>query len=129
MKFRHLLGLVSLFLLSCSTKQHVDLIIHNAMIYSVNEKFDQANTMVVNKGRLLAIGGDTLLKQYSSINTIDMKGAFIYPGFIDAHCHFTGYAMDSYKLKLFGTKSFNDIVKKVVAFAGSSHRAWIEGTG
>ena len=129
MNLRHLLCLVSLFLFSCSSKKQVDLIIHKARIYSVNEKFDVANTMVVHQGRLLAIGGDSLLQQYSSINTMDMKGAFIYPGFIDAHCHFTGYAMDSYKLKLFGTKSFNEIVKKVVAFAHSNDRTWLEGTG
>ncbi len=105
------------------------MIIHNATIYMVNEKFDLANTMVLKDGRVVAIGGDSLLKQFTSLKKINAEGKFIYPGFIDAHCHFTGYAMDAYKLKLFGTKSFSEMVSKVVAFASSSNRSWIEGTG
>ena len=36
-----------------------------------------------------------------------------FPGLIDAHCHFTGYATDMWKCELFGTKSFGEVVVKL----------------
>jgi len=113
----------------CSAKERVDLILHHAIIYTVDKQFSLATTLVVNQGKIVAIGGDSLLQQFIGIHIIDGKGKFVYPGLIDAHCHYTGYAMDAYKLKLFGTKSFDEVIQKVVAFSESNQRKWIEGTG
>jgi predicted amidohydrolase YtcJ len=119
---------ISIALFSCQ-QNNADLIVKNAHIYTVNEAFDTAQVLVIKDGKFLAVGGDSLLAIYHSENTIDAKGQYIYPGFMDAHCHFTGYAKDKYKLALFGTKSFNEVIEKLVAYARTNKRAWIEGRG
>lgn len=123
-----LLCFCSFFLFSCK-KNTADLIIKNAHIYTVNANFDTAQVIVIKDGKFIATGSDSLLELYHSDNIIDAKGQYIYPGFMDAHCHFTGYAKDKYKLALFGTKSFNEIVEKINEYAKTNKREWIEGRG
>ncbi len=120
--------LTVLFLLSC-TRQKADLIVKNAHIYTVNDTFDTCTVAVIKDGLFIAVGGDSLLQTYSATETIDAKGQYVYPGFMDAHCHFTGYAKDKYKLALFGTKSFDEVIAKLVDYAKNSQREWIEGRG
>ncbi|HAN66322.1 MAG TPA: amidohydrolase, partial [Chitinophagaceae bacterium] len=48
---------------------------------------------------------------------------------IDAHCHFTGYATDMWKCELFGTKSFEEIIEKISAYAPNAPGEWIYGRG
>lgn len=117
------------FFVACTQKKKADLLIHHAKMYTCDTAFRIASTIVVKDGRIIAIGDDTLLQHYQAKKIIDAKGECIYPGFIDAHCHYTGYAMDKYKLKLFGTTSYKEVVQKVMAYAKSSKHTWIEGTG
>lgn len=119
------LGLLLFF--SACRQNNADFIIRNAKIQTVNEHFDTATVLVIRDGKILAVGGDSLLDQYHALNELNARGAFVYPGFIDAHCHFTGYANDRYKLVLYGCQSFNEVVEKVVNYAGRSSRTWIEG--
>jgi predicted amidohydrolase YtcJ len=122
--------ILSLFILVASCKpNNADFIIRNAHIYTVNEQFDTAKVLVIKDGKFLAVGGDELLNHYHAVNTLNANGNYIYPGFIDAHCHFSGYAMDKYKLELFNTKSFQEVIGKVVDYARTNKRTWIEGRG
>ncbi|MBK7762353.1 MAG: amidohydrolase family protein [Bacteroidetes bacterium] len=127
-KWLLLLVFISIHFVAFSIIQ-VDLIIMNAKIYTIDSNFSIANVMIVDDGEIKAIGGDTLLQDYFSENTMDIKGQFVYPGFIDAHCHFVGQALDAYKLKLFGVTSFDEVIQKLVDFAKQNNRLWIEGTG
>ncbi len=120
--------IITLVLNSCS-KPNADYIIYNAKIYTVNEAFDTAQVMVIKEGKILDIGGLDLLNTYRAVNKINAQGRYIYPGFNDAHCHFTGYAMDKYKLALFGTDSFEEVVAAVVDYGARNTRQWIEGRG
>jgi predicted amidohydrolase YtcJ len=117
------------FLFACTQKKQADLIITNAHIFVSNETFDTANTLIIKNGLILAVGNDSLLSQYNAKEIRNLDGAFVYPGFNDAHCHFSGYAMDKYKLALFGTKSWNEVVSKIVAYNQTNKRTWIEGRG
>ncbi|MFQ6607782.1 MAG: amidohydrolase [Fidelibacterota bacterium] len=49
-----------------------------------------ASTLVIRGERIVAVGGEELVKEYDSTSTrvIDLEGAFIVPGFIDNHTHF-----------------------------------------
>ena len=122
-----LLSFLVILGLSACKKNNADYIFHNAHIYTVNDRFDTASTLVIKDGKILAVGGKELLNQYHALNIINAKGTYIYPGFIDAHTHFTGYAMDKYKLVLYGSKSFEEMIGKVVDYARTSKREWIEG--
>src|ERR1051325_5325881 len=87
--------LVSMFLVSCSNKkQEVDLIIHNAVIYTVDSAFSVKEAMAIKDGKIIETGSnEQILNSYSAKDVNDVGGKTIFPGFIDAHCHFLSYGM------------------------------------
>ncbi|MBL4669975.1 MAG: amidohydrolase [Flavobacteriales bacterium] len=123
---------ITLFLgiISCSNTEQADLIIHNAKIYTVNDLFDIAEAMVITDGKIVAIGPEHEIRnKYNATKTIDAKKQTIYPGFIDAHCHFVGYALNLKKVNLVGTTSFDDVIKRVIDFSKNNSDEWIIGRG
>ncbi len=109
----------ALLLSSCSEEKiKADLIIYHATIYSVDSSFTVYEAMCISGGKVLELGSNkNILKKYEAKETSDAKGKFIFPGFIDAHCHFLGYGFGLQQVDLTGTKSFNDVLGKVVDFA------------
>jgi len=106
------------------------MIIHHATIYTVDSAFSVAEAMVVKDGRIIATGtNDAILKEYESTEMIDGSGKAIFPGFIDAHCHFTGFATDMWKCELAGTTSFEEIISKIKAYSTNAPMQWIYGRG
>ena len=94
------------FTLALMAQKNADLIITNAKIYTVNQNFDTAESMVISNGKIMAIGKSAdLLKKFKSKNIQNLQGKTVFPGLIDAHCHFTGFATDQWKCELWGTKS------------------------
>jgi len=123
---------VSLFLFSCasSTQTEVDTLVTNATIYTVNPAFEKASAMAIKDGKILAIGNtDSLLKKYTSKTILDFKGKFIYPGLIDAHCHFYGYGLTLQEVDLRGTKSFEEMITRLKAFQKAKNPTFIVGNG
>jgi len=115
---------------SCKFRQKADTIIHHAIIYTANTSNDTAEAIVITDGKIVLTGSnDEVLKNYEADNLIDAGGKTILPGFIDAHCHFTGFATDMWKCDLTGTGSFNDIIDKIAAYSDTSQVQWIYGRG
>jgi predicted amidohydrolase YtcJ len=119
---------------SCNSSRQADLIIHHAVIYTVDGQFSQAQAIAVREGKIVALGSDQeILDQYTAPNVQDAGGHFIYPGFIDAHTHFLQYGVGLQQVNLVGTRSWDEVVQRVQAFvAGNSHRQaadWILGRG
>ncbi|MDI5949214.1 amidohydrolase [Flavobacterium yafengii] len=124
---------LALFLLiSCDQKNKisVDTIITDATIYSVNNSFAEASAMAIDKGKIVAIGTNReIAKQYESKNTIEAEGKFIYPGLIDAHCHFYSYGLSLQEADLRGTKSMGEIITRLKAFQKDKNPTFIVGNG
>jgi predicted amidohydrolase YtcJ len=123
-------SIIAIFLLplfSCKQTKRVDLIIKDATIYTLDKNFSKASAIIIDEGKIVDVGGDALLQFYQSDSVVSAKGQFVYPGFMDAHCHFSGYAMDQYKLNLYGVKSYQTMVDSIVAYAKTNKREWIEG--
>ncbi|MGB2342604.1 MAG: amidohydrolase [Flavobacteriaceae bacterium] len=114
--------------LSCQSPE-ADLIIHNAKIYTVNQNFDVATAVAVKDGVFIAVGGDELLSQYTSKNTVDLKGFSVYPGFIDAHCHFYNFGLLQQQLDLTGTVSFVEVIERMNDYSKSNPGVPILGQG
>jgi predicted amidohydrolase YtcJ len=119
---------------SCNTRQQADLIIHHAVIYTVDEQFGQAQALAVKDGKIVALGSDKeILDQYTAPRMEDAGGHFIYPGFIDAHTHFVGYGLGLQQVNLVGTQSWQEAVDRVKAFAAANSHLqtsdWILGRG
>ncbi|MBL4593854.1 MAG: amidohydrolase [Flavobacteriales bacterium] len=121
---------IILTVMGCSEAKQADLIIHNAKIYTVNDLFDIEEAMVIKDGKIIAIGPEhEILNEYSAKQVIDAKKQAIYPGFIDAHCHFVGYAINLKRVNLVGTTSFDEVIERVVKYASKNDNEWIVGRG
>lgn len=128
---KKIISVICLFaLLSCG-KDSADMLVYNASIYTVDSSFQVADAMVIKEGRILAVGKYADLSQkYAAKEIIDAKGASVYPGFIDAHAHFVGYGSGLFKVDLLGTKTWEEAVERVKAFAAAHPDLnWIQGRG
>lgn len=109
-------------------QKNADLIITNAKIYTVNQNFDTAESMAISNGKIVAVGKSAdILKNYKSSNVQDLHGKTVFPGLIDAHCHFTGYATDKWKCELWGTKSWDEVVARISEYAKTAPKEWLYG--
>jgi predicted amidohydrolase YtcJ len=128
---RHLFAIVVVFLCSSCINQRVDLIVHHAQIYTVNNEFATAEAMAVQDGKIVAIGtNDEILKEYKSDSLVDAKGAAVYPGFIDAHAHFLGYGQSLYAVDLMFVPTWEEAIARVKDFAAKHPgKGWIKGRG
>lgn len=68
---------------------HADLIITGANIFTVNDDAPWASAMAISEGKVVAIGTDDDVATYRNEGTQvqDLGGAFVTPGFVDAHNH------------------------------------------
>lgn len=128
MKKATLLSFCFLFLIRC-TSNDADLIIHNADIYTVNKEFDKATALVVKNGKFIAVGGEDLLEMYDAKSVVDLNGFPVYPGFIDAHCHFYNFGLLQEQLDLSGTKSFDEVVEKISEYIATHPGVPVLGQG
>ena len=115
-------------LLSQNTK--VDLIVHNAKIYTVNDQMEMAEAFAVKDTKIVAVGTNRdILSEYTSNSTFDAEGKTILPGLIDAHAHFFNYGGSLQTVNLVGTKSWDEVVEKCQAFAQKNTEGWLIGRG
>ena len=128
---RHLLALFALISFSSCIQQRVDMIVHHAQIYTVDNQFSTAEAMAVQDGKIVAVGSnDDILKEYTSDSVVNAEGATIYPGFIDAHAHFVGYGQSLFAVDLMFVSSWDEVINRVKDFAAKHPgTSWIRGRG
>jgi predicted amidohydrolase YtcJ len=129
-RFPVLFLMASSVMLLTSCKQHADLIVHNALVYTVDAAFSTAESFAVKDGKFIAIGtADEIQNKFDATETIDAGGKPVYPGFIDSHCHFYGYGAGLQQTDLVGTKSFDEVVQRIETFSKTNKAEWIIGRG
>lgn len=125
-----LILLSAIAITSCSKVEQADLIVHNAKVYSVDDQFQTFEAFAIKDGKFIGIGSDAdIAKNFASEKTINADGKPIYPGFIDAHCHFYGLGMNQQVADLVGTKSYDEIIERLVAFQKEKNVPYITGRG
>ncbi|NPA37117.1 MAG: amidohydrolase [Chlorobi bacterium] len=125
-------GLLSLINACDVKKENADLILLNGVVYTVNSDMDIAEAVAVKDGIIVAVGANEEVgNRYTSENIINLKGKSVYPGFIDAHCHFYGYGVDQLiYADLTGTKSFDEVLSVLKEFSEKNkNNKWILGRG
>jgi predicted amidohydrolase YtcJ len=121
---------VIVMLTTCKPKMDADLIITNARVYNVDAAFSISEAFAVKDGRILATGTiKDIEEKYRAPKLINLMGKTVYPGFIDAHCHFYGYGTGFIEADLSGTSSFEEVLQKVTEHAAGSKSTWITGRG
>lgn len=122
--------LTLLLLAACKTKERVDMLVLASKAYTADSQFAEYEAIAIKDGKIVAVGDkSTITNKYSADSTINAAGKYIYPGFIDAHCHFSGYALSSYRLDLVGTKSYEEVLAKLVEYDKTNTLDWIYGRG
>ncbi len=118
---------LAVLLTSCNPR--VDFIVHNAKVYTANRDMDVASAFAVKDGKFIAVGDESLLDEYQTSNLVDAQGLPVYPGFIDAHCHFLSLGLTQTQVQLEGTKSYEEVIERVKAYAAAESRQVILGRG
>lgn len=115
---------------ACSSKSEADLLIRNAVIYTVDSQFSKLTGMAIRNGKILELGEDAqLMAKYQAKEVLDAGGKFLYPGFIDAHCHFYRYGLGLQTADLVGTNSWQSILDTLVQFSSNNPEGWLIGRG
>lgn len=122
---------IAAILFSCAESKPVaDLLVKNANVYTVNSNFETATAFVVKDGRILEVGEEVDMEsKYDFKETYDAEGKSIIPGIIDAHAHLYGFGLGLQNVDLVGTKSFEEILDKVIAFQEEHNAEYIVGRG
>ena len=129
--YKPLLYAVLVLLVSgCHKKQRADLIVTNAVVYTVNDSFSTAQAFAVTDGRFQAVGSEKeILSNYKSKNHLDADGRTIVPGLIDGHCHFYNLGVFMQKVDLVGTSSYQEVLDRVLEFQKDKSPEFIIGRG
>lgn len=109
---------------------------HGGPIYTGQAGAPRAEAVIVDEaGTIVAVqtGTDTLEADWPSARRIDLRGAALYPGFVDAHAHLRGIGERELTLDLSGADSLARLLARVELEAGTVPaggvlfgRGWIE---
>ena len=103
------------------------LIIHNGKVVIDSPSIVARNRIT---GKIIAIGPEHEIRnKYNAKKIIDAKKRPIYPGFIDAHCHFINYTLSKNRAYLVGTKSFEEVLQTLQKFDAENNTEWLFGSG
>ena len=118
-------------MISCNQKTKVDLIVHNANIYTVDADFSMAQAFAVKDGKFVAVGNENdILSHYTAAEVVDAQGRAVYPGFMDGHSHFTGYGENLVCwADLKGCRSYDEVIERLKVHDSLYPAEWLLGRG
>jgi len=128
---RRIWPLLLLLAAACKKKEfNADLLIKNAVVYTVDSTFTIADAFVISAGKIVAVGKAADLEEnYTPKEVIDAGGKAVYPGFIDAHSHFYEYGLGLQQVNLKGISNWHTVTDSVQAFARNNPDGWVLGNG
>jgi predicted amidohydrolase YtcJ len=120
-----------LWLAACGdagTKTEVDDILTNGKVLTLDHKGTVASVVVVDDGRIVAVGGTELIDRYEAKNSTDLQGRLLMPGFVDSHTHIRG--QPKRYIDLNATRSIRELKQQVTDKAAElGPGEWITGYG
>ncbi len=117
-----------LVLFACNpSKEQVDLIVEAQAIYTGDTI--SGNAMAIKDGKIVAVAKVESIRQDYEASEYQAYKGIVYPGFNDAHAHFLGYARGLGRVNLIGTKSWQECLERVQAFADANELEFIQGRG
>jgi len=112
-----------------------DKIIFGGVIYTGLSDQPTVEAVAIEGGRIAAVGDAATIEKLAGPETarIDLNGAAMFPGFVDAHAHLLGIGMRELTLNLEGVGSIAELVDIAAAAAQETDagsvifgRGWIE---
>ena len=127
--------LLAILFTSCSENQScksADVVLINSTIYTLNDSAPNAQAVAFLGDTLVFVGSNALSKEYqcNEAKVIDLKGSYVYPGFVDSHAHLKGIGHRENSLNLQGIDSLKEMLTTVEIFSnGIQPGEWVVGRG
>ena len=109
-----------------------DLVLTNGRIYTVDNARPIVSALAVLGGRVVFVGSDAEAKVLASPSTrvMDLHGATVVPGIVDAHAHLLGLGTMLRQVNLRGSTSYQEVIDRATAWAKDAKPGeWIFGRG
>ena len=110
----------------------MDLLLYNGNVLTLDAEQPRAQSIAVRDGRIVAVGSDDDLSGFrrSAARVIDLDGATVMPGFIDAHTHFVSGGMTLSRVRLGGLATMGEWQQAVLAQVRRTQSGtWVVGRG
>ncbi len=134
-----ILGFLILFLAGCGDPEppvanNLTAIIGGTVYTGVDDN-PVAEAVVFDKNRIIYVGDEAGALKYvdGGGRVLGLNGAFMYPGFTDAHAHLLGIGQRELVLNLEGSTSVKDVQERLAAYVATMPpgdnivgRGWIE---
>jgi predicted amidohydrolase YtcJ len=120
-----------LTLLLAGTPPAADLLLEGGTVYLAADARSQKASIAIDDGRIVFIGDSAkAAKLVPGARVVDLKGAFVFPGFADAHLHLLGIGKGLETANLRGAADAAAAATRVAeAAAKLPPGAWAEGRG
>lgn len=131
MPFRPALPALALLALA-ACQPPADTLFLNGSVYTADDARPTAEAIAVRGGKVVFVGSaeDAERHRGPSTEVVDLAGAFVYPGFIDAHAHLSGVGNRELTLNLEGSLSVDELKARVKARVDQARPGeWIVGRG
>lgn len=135
---------------SASHSQPAPTLFTNGVIHTCDSLWRVTDAMLLAGGRILATGTAAELRaryaaadgdrhgadlrdgepRSADLRTVDLRGAQVFPGFIDAHAHLYGIGESRYIVDLNGTRSKAEVLERVrERLRRARPGSWVRGRG
>jgi predicted amidohydrolase YtcJ len=126
--------IVITMLIACSSApEPADLVLTGGTVFTADSAHFLAEAVAVRGNRIVATGTSKEIARYiqdGSTRIIELDGAFVTPGFNDAHAHLLGVGEALESVRLAGVDSWDEIVRRVAERVKQTEAgALVKGTG
>jgi predicted amidohydrolase YtcJ len=109
-------------------QEAADLVVHNGKIFTADNTSTIARAVAVRDGRIIAVGGEDIVRRYRAARLVDLHGRLVVPGFHDTHIHIRGNAKGYVDVQ--GVRSIAELQARLRAKAAElAPGEWITGYG
>jgi predicted amidohydrolase YtcJ len=108
-----------------------DMILHGGKILTVDDDFSTAQAVAIDEGRILAVGSDEDVMQFSGSDTreVDLGGNTVIPGLIDSHLHQLRGALNAQHVSLLEARSIEDVQAAIEERVGETTSGeWVQAS-
>ena len=109
-----------------------DLVLFNGNIHTMDGDSPVVSAVAVRGNTILAVGDDETMKGLLTADgdAIDLNGATVTPGLVDAHVHFRWFAMSLQQVNVYEVPSLAEALDRVAAkVVQKPEGEWITGRG
>lgn len=117
---------------SAPARKPADLILIDGRIYTVDNARPFVSALAARGGRIIFVGSDAEARVLANPSTrfVDLHGATVVPGIIDAHAHLLGLGNMLRRVNVAGSTSYQEVIDRVKVWAkGVKPGEWILGRG